>query len=141
MPFDLHPNLKRDGIQIGQFPLCQVLLINDSNYPWFVLVPQLVNLRDCIDMTVEEHQTFVAESRAFSAGIMRAFGGDKLNVAALGNVTPQLHVHHIVRYTNDPAWPAPIWGKLPMQSYADQGILEVRKKIATANIDQLTIEG
>lgn len=140
MPFTLHPDLKRDGIAIGQFPLCQVLLINDSNYPWFVLVPQIDNLRDCIDMTEEQHQTFLTESREFSAGIMQAFNGEKLNVAALGNVTPQLHVHHIVRYADDPAWPAPIWGKLPMQPYTEQGVTTAREKIAAAKIDQLAID-
>ena len=140
MPFQLHPDLKRDGILIGRFPLCQVLLINDSKYPWFVLVPQLENLCECTDLDEEQHQTFWAESRALSIGIMRVFAGDKLNVAALGNMTPQLHVHHIVRYKDDAAWPSPIWGKHPLKPYSDQEIEQVQEKIAAANIDQLTLD-
>lgn len=138
MSFELHPDLKRDGIPIGEFPLCQVLLINDSNYPWFVLVPQLENLRELTDLTEEEHQAFWSESRAFSAGIMQAFGGDKLNVAALGNMTPQLHIHHVVRYANDAAWPGPIWGKLPLKPYDQKGVDRAREKLSAAKIAGLT---
>jgi diadenosine tetraphosphate (Ap4A) HIT family hydrolase len=134
MPFEPHPDLKRDGIPIGEFPLCLVLLINDSNYPWFVLVPQLENLRELTDLTGEEHQIFWAESRAFSAGIMQAFSGEKLNVAALGNMTPQLHVHHVVRYSKDAAWPGPIWGKLPLKPYDQTGVDRVREKLSAAKI-------
>ncbi len=134
MPFELHPDLKRDGISMGEFPLCLVLLINDSNYPWFVLVPQLENLRELTDLTDEEHQTFWSESRAFSAGIMQAFSGEKLNVAALGNMTPQLHVHHVVRYSKDAAWPGPIWGKLPLKPYDQAGVDRVREKLSAAKI-------
>ena len=140
MSFELHPDLKRDGIPIGQFPLCQVLLINDSNYPWFVLVPQLENLRECIDLTEEEYQTFWSESRAFSVGIMQAFAGDKLNVAALGNMTPQLHVHHIVRYKDDAAWPLPIWGKHPPNPYDKAALQEVRERLAAASVPALTLD-
>ena len=134
MSFELHRDLKRDGIPIGRFPLCQVLLINDSNYPWFVLVPQLENLRDTIDLTAEAHQALWAESREFGIGIIRAFRGEKLNVAALGNITPQLHIHHVVRYANDAAWPGPIWGKLPLKPYDQVGIDRVREKISDSKI-------
>ena len=139
MSFTLHPDLKRDGIPIGKFPLCQVLLINDANYPWFVLVPQLENLRECIDLDEEEYQTFWSESRALSVGIMKAFDGEKLNVAALGNMTPQLHVHHIVRYSHDVAWPAPIWGKHPMTPYDETGLHEVRERLAAVDVLGLTL--
>ena len=139
MPFELHPDLKRDGILVGKFPLCQVLLINDSNYPWFVLVPKRENLRELTDLTEEDFRTFWSESRAFSAGVMQAFGGDKLNVAALGNMTPQLHVHHIVRNPHDAAWPAPIWGKHPLQPYSKAGLIDVREKLAAANVPGLTM--
>lgn len=140
MAFELHPDLQRDGIPIGRFTLSQVLLINDSNYPWFVLVPQLENLRECIDLTEEEYQMFWSESRAFSTGIMSVFSGDKLNIAALGNMTPQLHVHHIVRYVNDAAWPAPIWGKHSLKPYNETGLHEVREKLAVANVPGLTLK-
>ena len=106
--FELHPDLERDGIHLGNFQLSRVLLINDSNYPWFVLIPEISNTSDTIDLAPTEHTKLWEESRTFSLAIMRLFNGDKLNVAALGNVTPQLHIHHIVRYQTDPAWPAPI---------------------------------
>lgn len=139
MNFELHSDLQRDGILVGQFPLCQVLLINDKTYPWFVLVPMVDNVRDTIDLTDDDHQTLWNESRALGIGIMKVFKGEKLNVAALGNVTPQLHVHHIVRYSTDPAWPAPIWGKLPMQPYDQSEIENVRHRLELANIAGLCI--
>jgi diadenosine tetraphosphate (Ap4A) HIT family hydrolase len=132
--FELHPDLQRDGIPIGRFPLCQVLLNNDKTYPWFVLVPMIANVRDTIDLTIDDHQTLWNETRAFGIGIMNVFKGDKLNVAALGNVTPQLHIHAIVRYRSDPAWPTPIWGKFPMQAYDSSEIELVRRKLGMADI-------
>lgn len=131
MTFKLHPDLIRDGIHMGDFTLCRVLLINDAAYPWFVLVPRRESLRDPIDMTDADHALLWEESRVFSNAIMTIFSGEKLNVAALGNMTPQLHIHHIVRYAADPAWPGPIWGKQPMTPYSGadaQNILEKLKK-------------
>lgn len=139
MTFTLHPDLVRDGIAMGNFTLCQLLLIKDSTYPWFVLVPKRQGISDTIDLSADDHAKLWAESRAFSTGIMAAFAGDKLNVAALGNMTPQLHVHHVVRYTSDPAWPGPIWGKVPMQPYKQDGIETIRKKLAQAGITGLTL--
>jgi len=120
LAFELHPDLSRDGIYMGSFPLCQVLLINDSNYPWFVLVPQREEIRDTIDLSKTDYEALWAESRAFSFAIMKLFAGEKLNVAALGNVTPQLHLHHVVRSAADVAWPGPIWGVQPLQPYDEQ---------------------
>lgn len=134
MGFELHSDLKRDGILIGRFPLCLVLLINDQSYPWFVLVPQRENIRDTIDLPEAEYKELWDESRAFATAIMRVFSGEKLNIAALGNVTPQLHVHHIVRYSTDPAWPAPIFGRHPMQSYRAEDIQQVRESLNAAMI-------
>lgn len=135
MNFELHPDLQRDGIPIGKFPLCQVLLINDAAYPWFVLVPQRENIRDTIDLEADDHETLWAESRQFSAAIMKIFNGEKLNVAALGNVTPQLHIHHIVRFAADPAWPGPIWGKQPLTPYDENQIKEIREQISSAGLN------
>ena len=139
MSFELHPDLKRDGIAMGCFPLCQVLLINDAAYPWFVLVPQRENIRDTIDLASEDYQTLWSESRAFSLAIMKIFQGEKLNVAALGNVTPQLHLHHVVRFSTDPAWPGPIWGKQPMTSYDSNQIDDIRRKLTEAAIPEFSV--
>ena len=135
MSFELHPDLARDGIRLGRFELCTVLLINDSSYPWFVLVPQRDQIRDPIDLSHEDYRLLWEESRTFSIAIMHSFNGEKLNVAALGNVTPQLHIHHVVRYAEDPAWPGPIWGKQPMQPYDDTGLQQIRERLSTEMMD------
>lgn len=138
MTFTLHPDLIRDGVPMGDFPLCRVLLINDAAYPWFVLVPMIDGLRDTIDMNANDHATLWEESRTFSQAIMTAFAGEKLNVAALGNMTPQLHIHHIVRYAADAAWPGPIWGKQPLTPYDEDGIKAVSAKLLAASIEGFT---
>lgn len=138
MRFALHSDLKRDGIEMGEFALCQVLLINDSHYPWFVLVPKRADICDTIDLEAADYAALWEESRLFSRAIMAAFSGEKLNVAALGNMTPQLHIHHIVRYTSDVAWPAPIWGKHPLTPYVDAQIKTMKSKLAAQNITGFT---
>lgn len=134
MPFSLHPSLERDGIRVGRFELSLVLLINDTTYPWFVLVPEREGISDTIDLGDEDHERLWAESFQFGKGLMRAYSGDKLNVASLGNMTPQLHVHHVVRYRDDPAWPAPIWGQQTMEPYTAEGIAEVQAKLHAADM-------
>lgn len=138
MSFTLHADLQRDGIEMGRFALCQVLLINDSHYPWFVLVPMREGISDTIDLTREDYARLWEESRLFLEGIMRAFKGEKLNVAALGNITPQLHIHHIVRYKSDAAWPGPIWGKHPLEPYVDTEIGVIKAKVTAENISGFT---
>ncbi len=139
MVFSLHPDLSRDGIYLGSFPLCQLLLINDSAYPWFVLVPQRENIRDTIDLSTSDYETLWAESRALSSAIMKLFEGEKLNVAALGNITPQLHLHHVVRFAADAAWPGPIWGVQPMQKYSPEQIEDIKNRLASAAIDGFSV--
>lgn len=134
MSFTLHADLKRDGIPIGRFALCQVLLINDAHYPWFVLVPQQDGISDTIDLNKKDHAILWEESRIFSKAIMAAFEGQKLNVAALGNMTPQLHIHHIVRYKSDAAWPGPIWGKHSLSAYKDAEVDVIKNKLKAQNI-------
>jgi len=117
--FKLHPQLNNDGQIIGQFSLCQLLLMNDANYPWFILVPAREGISEVYQLSAEDQQLLWSESTQLSAGLMEVFQGDKMNIAALGNVVPQLHVHHVVRYTSDVAWPAPVWGKVTAKPYND----------------------
>lgn len=138
MRFELHPDLERDGIAVGEFPLCQVLVINDSAYPWFVLVPKRNGISDTIDLGATDYAALWDESRIFSAAIMSAFKGEKLNVAALGNMTPQLHIHHIVRFKSDTAWPGPIWGKHPLTPYRDDELEALFKALRAVEIKGLT---
>ena len=124
--FSLAPELQRDCIELADWPLCKVLLMNDSQYPWFILVPRVAGVKEIIDLSEELQITLLQESGKLSKLLQQVFSPDKLNIAALGNMVPQLHVHHIARFTTDPAWPAPIWGKLPAVPYSDEQIEQLR---------------
>jgi len=124
--FELAPELKRDCIELTDWPLCKVLLMNDSQYPWFVLVPRQAGLRESIDLSEQDQLTLMQESAKLSHLLKTVFRPDKLNVAALGNMVAQLHVHHIARFETDAAWPAPIWGKHPAVAYTDEQIAQLR---------------
>lgn len=114
MTFKLHPQLAADSITIGAFDISLLLMINDGAYPWFVLVPQIADIKDAHQMDEAMHIQVLRESRALCGALMAGFAPNnnhaKLNVAALGNMVPQLHIHHIVRSPGDAAWPAPVWG-------------------------------
>lgn len=114
MTFTLHADLQRDGIWLGDFTLSRLLMINDAAYPWCVLVPRVDDVLDSYLLPESDHAQLTAESRALCRAMMAVFRGDKMNVAALGNMTPQLHIHHIVRRSGDPAWPSAIWGHAPL---------------------------
>jgi len=118
MGFALHPRLEADTVAVGDWPLCRVLLMNDAQYPWFILVPRREGAREIYQLSDADQAQLLRESSQLSRALMQAFRGDKLNVAALGNVVPQLHLHHIVRFAGDPAWPAPVWGRHPARPYA-----------------------
>ncbi len=115
--FELHQRLAADTIVVGDWPLCRLLLMNDSQYPWAILVPRRVGLREAYELQTADQLQLLAESNHLGREMMQRFAGEKLNVAALGNMVPQLHVHHIVRSSGDPAWPAPVWGKHPAIAY------------------------
>jgi len=120
--FELHPQLKKDCVEVLNFPLCKLLLCNDSNFPWFILVPQVVGIEDIYQLEWQQQQQLLNESSLLSELLMQEFSGDKMNVAALGNVVPQLHLHHIVRYKDDLCWPKPIWGQQPAKAYQESEI-------------------
>jgi len=111
--WSLHPQLEKDTIDIGDLPLSRVLVIRDANYPWLLLVPRRAAAIEIIDLDdVEQAQLMTEVSRAARA-LKEVTKCDKLNIAALGNVVPQLHVHVIARRKTDAAWPRPIWGAVP----------------------------
>lgn len=117
--FQLDPRLAADTVLVCEAPLSRVLLMNDANYPWLILVPRRVGLRELIDLPHEEQAMLWAEIAQVSEAMCELFVPDKLNVAALGNVVAQLHVHVIARYASDSAWPAPVWGKVPSVAYEE----------------------
>ena len=108
--FKLHPQLEKDCIVLGDYPLSRLLLLNDARYPWFVLVPRREAITEIYQLEEEEQQQLLRESTQLGRFLMEGFSGDKLNIGALGNVVPQLHIHHIVRYKGDETWPGPVWG-------------------------------
>ena len=117
MDFDLHPQLAADTLVVGDLPLCRVLLMNDAQYPWTILVPRRNGLRELYELDESDLQRYWRESMQLSQVLMQEFRGDKLNIAALGNMVPQLPLPPIVRFANDAAWPAPVWGKHPARAY------------------------
>jgi diadenosine tetraphosphate (Ap4A) HIT family hydrolase len=117
--FVLHPQLAKDSVWLSDWPLCQLRLINDKNYPWFILVPRRPDVREIIDLTDEEQGLLWRESQKLSLLLKQQYAPDKLNIAALGNMVPQLHLHHIGRYISDAAWPAPVWGKVSAVPYSE----------------------
>ena len=130
----IHPQLKSDCLMLGRFPLCHLLLTNDSNYPWFILVPDRENITEIYELSEADQIQLMVESSALGAFAMDNLKGDKLNVAALGNMVPQLHVHVIVRYKNDAAWPGPIWGKVAAKSYSDAALDELKEKLGLSKL-------
>lgn len=115
--FQLHPQLAADTVPVANWPLCQLLLIKDANYPWLVLVPARDDLRDFDDLAPDDLQQASAEIARASRALKTVFTPDKINVGALGNMVPQLHIHVIARFADDPAWPQPVWGVVPALPY------------------------
>ena len=133
--FALHPQLAADCILLGRFPLCHLLLLNDSNYPWFILVPDRAELREIYELDAADRRQLLDESCRLSEFLMAEFNGDKLNLAALGNLVPQLHLHHIVRYRSDPAWPGPVWGRFPAKTYTEPDQQRMKARVVGANLE------
>ncbi|MET1078839.1 MAG: HIT domain-containing protein [Pseudomonas sp.] len=130
--FALDPRLQQDTVTIGDFPLCRLLLMNDSHYPWFVLVPRREQVSELFQLDTADQQMLWQETVALAETLKDCFSGDKMNVANLGNIVSQLHMHVIVRHCEDPAWPGPVWGRHPAQPYADEQLAQVRARLRTA---------
>lgn len=127
--FELHPQLEADTIMLGDFPLCRLLLMNDASYPWFILVPRRDNIREIYELDDSDQAALLQESSFLARRLAEVFAADKINIAALGNLVPQLHVHHIVRYHSDAAWPAPVWGRLPARPYTPAELAVILLKV------------
>ena len=118
--FTLDPRLEQDTIHLGDFALSRVLLMNDARYPWVILVPRVVGLTECFQLEETEQAQLTKESNFVAQSLKELVQADKMNIAALGNVVSQLHIHHVARYQADETWPAPIWGKGQAIPYTDQ---------------------
>lgn len=123
--FELHPVLANDTTEVTRLEVCRVLLMLDRTYPWLIAVPEREGLRDLDDLSDLDRELVMSEIDHISKVMKAVFQPYKMNVAALGNVVEQLHIHVIARYQNDPAWPAPVWGKNAPVEYDDTLLSEV----------------
>lgn len=139
--FTLDQRLQQDTLLLGDFPLCRLLLMNDANYPWFILVPRRDEVSELFQLDVQEQQQLWRESTELAEVLKDTFKADKMNVATLGNVVSQLHMHVIVRRKDDPAWPAPVWGKHPAKAYSDEQVAALRDKLRMALDDDFQFAG
>lgn len=117
MNFLLHPRLEADAAFVADWPLCRVLLMNDARYPWLILVPRRADVTEIMELTAAERTLLVEEIARAGEAVRTLAGVAKLNIGALGNLVPQLHVHVVGRRPGDPAWPGPVWGHSPAVPY------------------------
>jgi diadenosine tetraphosphate (Ap4A) HIT family hydrolase len=122
--YELHPQLAADTHPLASLGLCELRLMDDANYPWLVLVPRVAEARELVDLDAAQRHRLTDEIDLAARLLRDAFRPHKLNVAALGNLVPQLHVHVIAREENDPAWPAPVWGRVAARPYPPEMLVE-----------------
>ena len=131
--WSLHPQLDRDTASLGDLPLSRVLVVNDANYPWLLLVPRRPDLTEVIDLGEAAQAQLMTEVTRVARALREVTTCHKLNIAALGNAVPQLHVHIIARFRHDPAWPKPVWGVVPPRPYGREElhdlVTRLRRKI------------
>ncbi|MBC3438880.1 HIT domain-containing protein [Pseudomonas sp. BW16M2] len=127
--FTLDSRLQEDSLVLGDLPLCRLLLSKDANYPWFILVPRRADITEVFELEEADQQQLWVETTALAEALKDAFAADKMNVAALGNVVSQLHMHVIVRRQGDAAWPAPVWGRVPAIGYTQEQIDGIRQQV------------
>ncbi|MGC3873719.1 HIT domain-containing protein [Halomonas sp. GXIMD04776] len=127
--FTLHPRLAADTYQLTDLPLCQVRLMNDARFPWLILIPRRAAIREVYELDENDQARLWQETTVLGRGMQQLLGGDKLNLATLGNQVAQLHVHVILRRQNDEAWPAPVWGMGTPQVYTQAALNEMRHRL------------
>ncbi|WP_181708371.1 HIT domain-containing protein [Chthonobacter rhizosphaerae] len=135
--FALDPRLEADTRLLGDLGLSRLLLMNDATYPWLILVPRRPGLSELIDLDRDARIALLDEIALVSEALKAATGPVKLNVAALGNMVRQLHVHVIARFEDDPAWPGPVWGRAPARPYSDASARDIAERLAARLGDAL----
>ncbi len=130
--FELDKRLMNDTVVLGDFALCRVLLMNDNRYPWLILVPRTASISEVFELTVEQQQQLWQETSKIGQVLKAEFQADKINIATLGNVVKQLHMHVVVRMQTDAAWPAPIWGQGAAQPYTADAVVQMCLCLRTA---------
>ena len=130
--FQLDPRLESSTLLLGAFPLSLLLLSKDANYPWCILVPAREDMREIYQLTEADRQQLLEESCVLAETLDNLFSADKINVATIGNMVPQLHMHHVVRFERDAAWPGPVWGAVAAATYPPQLLMKTAERIVTA---------
>lgn len=130
--FKLDERLFKDTVVLGDFTLCRVLLMNDSRYPWLILVPRRAGISELFELNMAEQQQLWQETSYVGQVLKDVFQADKINIATLGNVVKQLHMHIVVRMQDDAAWPAPVWGNGAAQGYTGETLAAMRARLQAA---------
>ncbi len=130
--FELDPRLTQDCIVIGELKLSRLLLMNDRQYPWLILVPRVNQIAEMYELSSDDQQQLWSEIAEVSRILKQLFEPYKINIGALGNVVRQLHVHVIARYEQDIAWPGPVWGAHPALPYKVSEIERIKNKLQQA---------
>lgn len=127
--FRLDAQLAKDTLEIGHLSLCQILLMNEARFPWVILVPKRSLVSEIYQLSASEQQQLTAESCWVSEQMQQHFNADSMNIAALGNVVAQLHIHHVARFYDDALWPLPIWGQGEAQVYNELALKSRLKEL------------
>lgn len=127
--FELDARLQQDTLIVGDFGLCRLLLMNDARYPWFIMVPRRPDVTEVFHLSTEEQAGLWQEVSRLAEKLKDTFAADKMNLAALGNMVSQLHVHVIVRRHEDVVWPAPVWGQGAAVPYTPEQVQGIRSKL------------
>ena len=129
--FLLHPQLEADSFLMLDLPLSQLRLSNQKAVPWLILVPRRNDIKEMYELDKADRAQLMEEITQTAKALDQLYAPDKINIAALGNIVPQLHIHIIARFKNDPVWPAPVWGKLNSDPYTAEAIKEIKTKLNT----------
>ncbi len=132
MYFRLHPRLAADTLPIGDLPLCRALLLNDSRFPWLVLVPRRENAVEIHDLAPDDRMALIEEIARAGAALKKICGAEKINTGALGNIVSQLHIHVVARFAADAAWPGPVWGSGGAVAYDEAAAQDFGAALARA---------
>ena len=131
MSFQLHPQLEADTHLICRTENCQILLMDDARFPWIVLVPEVADIRELYELKARQQQQAYQSILRISKSLAEYSNAEKMNVAALGNQVPQLHIHIIARYQSDAAWPGPVWGVGQAESYSTDQLQQTLSDLDT----------
>ena len=135
--FQLHERLMTDTLLVGEFPLCLLLLSRDANYPWTILAPKRADIKEIYQLNSADRNQLLHESCVLAEAMQGLFSPDKLNIATIGNMVPQLHMHHVARTKTDAAWPGPVWGAVTAIDYSEETLASIQVSLQTRLADEL----